>query len=706
MSMLSAYLDNFGEITVWINRNFYGGKSDEFSLVGEHGKSYDLIVRGLEEHEQVVKYELTAPADMIFGTEYFVRESHGMMTPLVYRLITHTEQFNQLFDYDGDDLGSTYTRTHTDFCAWAPTASDVIVRITEATGIRSFAMKRCEKGVWRVRVKGDLKRATYVYLVKRNGTYVQTLDPYAYSCNGNSFESAVIDLNELKSISNVPTKGFVSGTDAIIYETSVRDMTISPLSETSEHGTYKALSQENTSYNGFPTGLSYLASLGMTHVQLLPVGDFKTVDEFHPLKNYNWGYDPVQYLALEGSYSSNPDEPYTRMKEFKELVAKFHEHDLRVNLDVVFNHVYDVDTSPFNCLCPFYYFRYNVSGFLTNGSYCGNDYASDQPMARRYLVHVIEQWMKIYDVDGFRFDLMGILDTTTMNTIRESALAIKKDAMIYGEGWDMPTLLEHRHKACLTNQDLMPGIGHFNDYFRDIIKGKTSDDQKYEKGYATGDLEKAFGTLSALSANVLNEPYFMRFTQPDKCINGLETHDNHTLWDKMHFCCNNDSREIRKARQKLMIAMTLVSQGIPFLHGGIEFCATKGDCGNSYNAGDGINEMNWQRAIYYKDVIEYTKKAIALRKKYIAFRLHTSEEIAHHLRLSVADGGMIFYDIDYSDATTKTNLVRVIINPSQEYKVFTYEPGWKIVFDSQGEEREEKTDTIEVPGLSLIVCVR
>jgi len=706
MAAIYAYLDDYGKITIWMNRNFYNGRSDSFSLLGPHGKTTNLVITGVEEHDTNFRYDMTAPADMEFGVDYDVREQHGMTVPLVYRLITHTAEFNKMFLYNGDDLGPTYHVLHTDFAVWAPTAVDVILRVTMDDEQKSYSMKRTEKGVWRAKVMGDLKHATYVYLIKRNGRYAEALDPYALSCNGNSRESAVIDLTEVERVAKKPMEGFVTGTDAIIYEASIRDMTASPLTGTLGHGTFNALCEENTKYNGLPTGLNYLSQLGVTHVQLMPVLDFATLDEFHPLDSYNWGYDPTQYLSLDGSYASNPDDPYVRMKEMRHMIAVLHGHDLRVNLDVVFNHLYDVESSCFNATVPYYFFRYNSSGFLSNGSYCGNDFATNQPMARNYLVHVIKTLMNLYDVDGFRFDLMGILDTDTMNAIRKAAVGIKPDAMIYGEGWDMPTQLDWTKKACLTNQDKMPGIGHFNDFFRDVIKGKTSDDQKYEQGYATGDLNKAYDVLSALSANVLTDPYFMRFDSPEKSINGMETHDNSTVWDKMHFCCQNENHDVRKARQKMMIAMTLVAQGVPFLHAGIEFCDTKNDNSNSYNAGDSINQMDWKRADYNRDVIEYTKKAIALRRRYKAFRFAKTEQIARCLRLSVAEGGTVFYDIDYSDKDTKTSLIRVVINPSFDEKNFYYEPGWQVVFDGDGNSQEEKTDHIVVPGLSVVVCVR
>lgn len=705
MPAMYAYLDDFGKINVWMNRNFYAGRSGQFWLLAGHGHEVDLVIARTDDHEASIHYELTAPADMQFGTAYSIREIHGLIVPLEFRLIVQTERFNEMFDYDGDDLGAVYHHMYTDFALWAPTASDVTLRYHSEDKENSLSMVRGDQGVWRIRAYGDLKSAVYTYLVTRNGRTYESLDPYGISSIGNSRASAVIDLKEVQKIPFVKPKGQCSGTDAVIYETSVRDMTANPLTGTRTHSTFGALCEEGTHFHELPTGLDYLSSLGVTHIQLMPVLDFCTIDEFHPELNYNWGYDPIQYLTPEGSYSSAPDDPYARVKELRQLVAKMHARNLRVNLDVVFNHFYDVDSSCFNAVVPYYYFRYNANGFLSNGSYCGNDFASNQPMARRYLVHVIRRLMEIYDVDGFRFDLMGILDVTTMNCLRAEALKIKEDAMIYGEGWDMPTILESDRKACIVNQNQMPGIGHFNDFWRDITKGKTSDSQKYERGYITGDLGQAFGFLSALSANTLGDPYFFRFDSPEKSINGIETHDNSTAWDKMRACCGNEDRETRRKRQKMMIGATLVSQGVPFLHEGVEYCGTKNDNPNSYNAGDQINQMDWQRAEYNEQIIDYTRKMIALRRKYKAFRLKTTDEIRSCLHMSVADGAVVFYDIACDDKDTDTEVVRVIFNPSFDGKQYTFEQGWRVVADENGDEAEESTDHIYVPPLSMIVCV-
>lgn len=706
MPAMSAFLDDFGKITLWMNKNFYGGRSDNFWLIASGGLLRELVVSRVEEHESKIKYELIAPADIEFSVDYKVREAHGLIVPLEIRLIVQTEEFNRMFYYDGDDLGAIYHRMHTDFALWAPTAITVTLQTHLDGSVHTYPMERTNKGVWRMSVIGDLKHATYCYLIERNGKIVKSLDPYALSSTGNAGLSAVIDQEELKRIPKTKVPGKISGVDAIIYEAHVRDLTSSHLTGTKTNGKYVSLCEENTFYGDMPTGLNYISQLGITHLQLMPVHDYCTVDEFHPEKNYNWGYDPMQYLSLEGSYSTDPDDPYARMKEFRKLVSTVHKHHIRVNLDVVFNHTYDVDSCCFNCVVPYYYYRYNDGGYLSNGTYCGNDFASEKPMARKYLVHVIETMMELYDVDGFRFDLMGILDVDTMNAIYSAGRKRKEDIMIYGEGWDMPTMLDYKKKASIMNQNVMEHIGHFNDYFRDAVKGKTSDDQKYNRGYITGDTEQAYGMLSAITGNVLSDPLFKRFEQPDQTINNIETHDNSTSWDKMHACCNNEDRPTRKERQKMMILTTLVSQGIPFLHAGCEFCATKNDNPNSYNAGDEINQMDWERAEFYRDVIEYTKKAIALRKNYQQFRLHTAEEIKDHVKVSVSDGGIVFYDIFMDDLIHHNNAVRVIFNPTFYQHEYDFEPSWKCIFDENGNALEGTGTHVVVPALSIRVFER
>lgn len=699
MANMQAFVDDFGKVTVVLSRKFYNGETKGFYLTDEEGVFGDCLVRQQEERENGIHYELTIPADLEFGKRYTMHEEHGLTCPLQFRFITKTKTFDELFTYERNDLGATYHKDYTDFVLWAPTAVAVTVRLTRFKQPEFFTMRRNDRGVYRVRIEGDLKNATYVYLVERNGKIVESLDPYGLSSTANGAESAIIDLEEITSIPDEASMPVLENPcKAIIYECSIRDMTSHPLTGTKEHRTFNALMEKGTSYKDLPTGLDYLSSLGVTHVQFQPVLDFATVDELAPTKNYNWGYDPLQLIALEGSFTSKPQDPYARMKEFKTLVATLHERGIRVNLDIVWNHMYDTNLSCLDKTVPYYYYRYNDSGYLSNGSFCGNDLDSQKPMMRKLFYQSIKVLLQVYGVDGFRFDLMGILDIETMNEIVRIAKGIKRDAMIYGEGWDMPTALSFEEKATLYNQAKMPLIGHFNDLFRDVLKGRTNDDEKYNKGYLTGDLQASFDACSALLAHSVEEPYYRRFISPSQSINAIETHDNATVWDKMHYCCEDETREVRLMRQKMMIAVTLLAQGVPFIHAGMEFGATKNDVSNSYMSGDEINGMNWQRAVRNRDLIEYTKACIRLRRYESLFSLETSEEIKKHISLSIQDNGDIFYDL-----TGENRRIRVIINPSWDTHPYTFGEPWQIALDGQGYAHEEQQNEVSVPAYTVLV---
>ena len=703
---MNAFMDDFGKVTVHISRNFFGGKTDSFHLTNEQGDSWECVIRSVEERQDVIIYELTVPSDMVFGIRYYIYESHGRRCEIQYRYIVQKPQFDKLFAYEGKDLGAIYHPTYTTFALWAPTAVQVMVRIRHDRKTNILSMRRSKEGVWRAKWAGDLKRATYVYLVTRNGETVESLDPYGLSSNANSMESAVIDLTALRAIQDKPVTPLLkSAADAVIYEVNVRDLTSSRVDEGHRyHGTYTAFIEQGTQLNGRATGFDYLCRLGVTHIQLQPVVDFATVDENHPEWNYNWGYDAAQFIALEGSYSTSPNDPYARMLEMRKLVTALHSQGLRVTLDLEFNHVYDIAASALEKTVPYYYFRFNESGGLSNGSFCGNDVNSLKPMMRMLLLYAVRFLMTAYCVDGFRFDLMGILDVDTMNEIRREVQKIRKDGIVYGEGWDMPTALADEKKAKIFNQHLMPGIGHFNDTFRDVLKGSTSDYQKNARGYLTGNLGMAHEACGAMTGNTLGSPYFMRFDNPSQSINAIETHDNATAWDKMRACCSEEPREIRKKRQKMMIAAMMFAQGVPFIHAGMEFCGTKQDNSNSYNAGDAINGMNWERMLFNYDVVEYTRAAIRTRMACPAFRLTTGEDVKKYVRLNVLEGGILQYDILYPDEKRGTRGIRVLMNPSMQAWTYRYEDDYRVIFDENGGVHTEAGKEIHLEACSVIAA--
>ncbi|MBR3202534.1 MAG: type I pullulanase, partial [Solobacterium sp.] len=440
---MEAFLDDFGLVQVNVSKNYYNGQISSFYLTAEDGTYSDCVIRGVEEHEREIRYSLTIPAVFQFGQLYTLHENHGSEVPLKIRHIVRKAEFDRQFTYHGDDLGFRYTKDSTTFALWAPTAVHVYLRLIDHQKRSVMVMmNRGEKGVFRTRVNGDLKHYLYVYLIERDGIMVETIDPYGFSSDANGKHSAVIDTAQILAIQDdgkLPVLD--TAADAVIYECSVRDMTSSKDTGTSTHGKFISLTETGTSWKLNPTGLDYLAGLGVTHLQLQPVMDFMTVDELHADRGYNWGYDPQQFFTLEGSYSTKPNDPYSRVLEFKKMVTAIHAKGMRVVLDVVFNHMYDVGKSSFDKVVPYYYYRYNENGWMSNGSWCGNDLDSTRPMMRKLYLDVIRNYIKFYNVDGFRFDLMGILDVDTMNEIYRQARNIKPDVLIYGEGWDMPTAL-------------------------------------------------------------------------------------------------------------------------------------------------------------------------------------------------------------------------------------------------------------------------
>ena len=704
MGVLQAYLDDYGLVTATVSRSYNGGVMNNYYLLDERGKAMECLIAGVEQHDSETHYQLTIPADFEFGHSYTLWGDHGVHTPLQMRFITQTKEFDRQFDYDGP-LGPQYSPEHTQFVLWAPTAVEAAVHVRSASGdLKVYPMKRGIQGVWRANAEGDLSHSTYVYVLERDGTVVSTVDPYALSSTANGKRSAVIDPRVLEQVKDpylLPR--LESMVDAIVYECNIRDMTSSLETGTSVHGTYMALTEDGTTWKGIPTGFSHIKNLGVTHVQVQPVSDFATVDELHPDRSYNWGYDPDNLLTLEGSYSSQPEDPYARMIEFRKMVTAFHARGIKVNVDVVLNHLYDAYASALQKTCPYYFFRYSDNRWLSNGSGCGNDLESRRPMMRNYLTYILTTWMKLYHVDGYRFDLMGILDVETMNMLAKACRAIKPDAMIYGEGWDLPTALPQQDKAKIYNQRQMPTIGHFNDTFRDVSRGSAADDRKYERGFLTGNTAQGFDMCSVLAAHTQPAPYFQRFDNPDQSINAMETHDNATIWDKMHFCCRDEPREQRIRRMKMMMAVTCAAQGVPFIHAGFEFADTKMDNTNSYNAGDKVNQMNWDRAFYDRELIAYMRKCITLRKSYKGFRLRTAEEIAKHVQFRNPDGAVVFYQIDVPDEEIGAAEVLVIVNGDWNAHSYHLDAPMAFLLDENGESGENLYNDVTVPMCSVLV---
>ncbi len=652
METLKCYFDDFNLITIEISKGFYDGDSKRFVLKGKDSKeiitSFD--VTDLGDYKQ---YRAKFATDIIFGDEYSISVENNLTVPVSFRGVVKKEAFDQKFYYSEDDLGATYTKEETTFKVWTPIATDCILSVYHLGERMTYPMTRSNRGVWQVAVKRDLDGAKYTYLVKVNGKWNESTDPYAISCTPNNGMSVVIDKSKTKidlNLGSLPE--FKDHTDAIIYELHVRDFSVSLTSGIEQKGKLLGLIEENTkSKIGLETGFDYLKTVGFTHLQLLPIYDFGSVDEYNQFDFYNWGYDPVQYNVVEGSYSSDPADPYSRINEMKLVISRFHEHGIRVNMDVVYNHMFDVHTSPFEKIFPHYYFRYGADHEKSNGSFCGNDVESRASMMRKYIVDSVKFWHSFYGIDGFRFDLMGILDVKTMNALRYE---LPEDVMVYGEGWQMPTMMDTSEMASMFNYDKIPQIGHFNDRFRDIVKGKTNHEESSVGGFITGDLKFTDELCSSLGASLFKHGQADKmFGEPYQTVNYLECHDNNTLYDKLRLVNPDEDVELTKKRQRLGALITMVSQGISFIHAGQEFNRTKGFDHNSYKSSDDVNKLDWDLKDEAFIEVKYVKELIALRKLYKPFKFATKKDIKKHVKVTKINEGFIKYHIknvsDYCD---------------------------------------------------------
>ncbi|NUK30574.1 type I pullulanase [Parageobacillus sp. VR-IP] len=624
----AAYLDAMNVVTVLVPKSYFNGEMQTFTLGTPYGERHPLTIERKVDLGESVKYECLCPIPIEIGREYLLYDHQGEATDLQIGAVVRTAAFDEQFFYDGD-LGVVYTKKETTFRVWAPTATEAKVKLVQpqTNEVDYIPLKRLEKGVWTATVCGDLEGMYYTYVVCVNKIWREAVDPYAVAVSVNGEYGVIVDLAKTRT-EKPPLPPLSSPTDAIIYEMHIRDFTIHPDSGVVHKGKYLGLTELNTKGpNHTTTGLSYLKELGITHVELLPFNDFAGIDERDPLRQYNWGYNPVHYNAPEGSYATDPTDPYARICELKRAIHTLQEYGIRVIMDVVYNHVYIREQSSFEKIVPGYYFRYDEYGNPANGTGVGNDIASERKMVRKWIVDSVRFWAEEYHVDGFRFDLMGILDIETMKAVRETIDALDPFILVFGEGWDLPTPLPSKQKATMHNAEQLPRIGYFNDYFRDSVKGSTF--QLLDRGFALGNCDHREKVKVAISGSIRKKGGM--FLHPLQTVNYVECHDNHTFWDKMEAANGHENEQTRKKRQKLATAIVLLSQGIPFLHSGQEFYRTKQGIDNSYNAPDSINQIDWVRKSEHEDDIRYIQGLIELRKSHRAFRFSTDEEINHYL---------------------------------------------------------------------------
>lgn len=695
-----AYLDDFDKIVVFMSKESYGGSSNHFHLRDRFGHIQELNIQSIEQiPSNYNKYTLHVPSPLVIGNEYYVVHQFAREAILEYAGITKTAKFDEMFYYNGTDLGVTYAKGMSKFALWAPTAARVKLEICKNGVINTYEMRRSEQGVFRYAVLDNLENASYVYLVRVNGEWHEALDPYGIASSPNSQRSVVVDPEKIK-VENYVLEDMKSACDAIIYETSVRDFTMQRGIGIEHPGTFLGFCEETKISEGMQTGFAYLKSLGITHVQLMPVMDFGSVDENYPTLFYNWGYDPVQWSCLEGSLSSDATNHYARIFEFIKLVETCHDHGIRVNLDVVFNHVYDMPKSSLNLIVPNYYFQMNEYGEFSNGTYCGNDVDSSRKMCRKLIVDTCKFLATTYKIDGLRFDLMGILDIDTMNEVYAVTHEINPNFMIYGEGWDMPSALAQNRRASMNNSAMMPEIAHFSDRFRDIVKGNTSEYEVNAKGYCSGAVYMIDIMKNVMIASCQDYGDRKLFENPRNVINYVECHDNMTCWDKLKECCKEDTREIRIQRQKMCIAAVLLAQGIPFLHSGQEFARTKHGKPNTYNDSDEINKMDYDRRNRYQEIVDSTKALIGIRKKYSCLRYDNAQDIQKYVEFEDIDHKVLVYKVK----DEQEELV-IFFNPTMEHFLYHLPEAYELLYYN-AEIKNEAYQDVQIDACSVIVMAK
>lgn len=640
-----------------------------------------------------------------------------LITILLTLTMTQTISAQAYVDYPvykGNDLGLTYSPRASTFRIWSPVAEEAqLLLYKEATGgipFQSVGMTKGINGSWFSTINKDLKGVYYAFRVMINKQWnAEVTDPYVKSVGINGKRGVVLDLRHTDpkgwtadkspafSINNNPT-------DAVIYELHVRDASIDPKSGIKHKGIFSGLAEMNTkTAGGVSTGLAHIKELGVTHVHLLPFFDYNSIDESRKdIPQYNWGYDPLNYNVPEGSYSSNAADGAARIREFKEMVQAFHQQGLRVILDAVYNHTGVTEQSNFNQLVPGYYYRHKADGSFSDASACGNETASEMPMMRKFMLESVLYWVKEYHIDGFRFDLMGIHDIETMNLISKELHKIKPDIILYGEGWtagDSP--LPDSLRALKKNAYLLDRIAVFSDDIRDGIKGSVFDIK--DRGFATGKsgMEESvkFGVVAAcdhpqIDYNKVNYSKAPYSKAPWNMISYCECHDNNTLWDKISLSTPGVSESDRRRMHKLALTVVLTSQGIPFIHAGTEFYRTKFGVENSYNSSDSINMIRWEEKEKHKELNDYVKKLVALRKAHPAFRMVTAVQMRTAIQfIDKTEPGLIAYRIDGAKLKDSWKKIIVAYNGTGEDMFLPLKGGtWKSALTNDTFEESLKVE--------------
>jgi len=668
--------------------------------------------------------------------------------PVSIGRIFSSPTFAENFTYTGNDLGNTYSADKTDFRVWAPTATAVSLltfgKSLDGSGNAvdpasipavgtEIPMTQSVKGTWTGSVAGDQHGLVYQYRVSVNGEVHDTIDPYARAALANGKRGVVLDLAKTNPTGWNDVRPAFSGraVDASVYEIHVRDLSVDANSgiPAAHKGKYLAFTHLNTKYTtkvgkktvSTKTGLSAIKELGVTHVELLPVYDFTSVNETPAPgapAQFNWGYDPQNFNIPEGSYSTNANDPIARIKELKAAVQSMHNNGLRTIMDVVYPHVGSATDYSQQQIVPGYFYRTEPSGELANGSGCGNEIASERSMARKFIVDSVKYWTSEYHMDGYRFDQLGLMDITTVQQIRAAIDAINPSVISYGEGWNMGIVLPDSQKAMQANLAQIPGLGVFNDQIRDAIKGSTG--SATGTGWISGASYVAQDVKVGIVGNTAySNTLYPNFTtvSPGQSVNYVEAHDNLTLFDKLQASVYGATPAKKAVMVRLAGAIQILAQGMPFQQAGQEFLRSKGGDANSYNSPDSVNSLKWAERLTNAETAAYYSGLYNIRKAHPAFRMWTTAQLKSNLKfINTGDDAVIAYTLKGSAMGDKWKTI-VVAHNSSAYKTQVSLPAtgtWnvyvsgKLVSSDTAKPLQtlKKAFNIDVPAMSTVVVVK
>lgn len=715
----NARYNNDGTVTAVMTGEIEGDFSNAFSIAG---KSKEIAVTDVAYAKDNI-YTITLAEELDVAKSYTITYEdtpYTLLMPNVYS----TEEFEAAYTYTGDDLGATYSKEGTTFKLWAPTAEAAYVNLYESgtpgsdKPYKVLVMEPAEKGIWVLTKDGDLSGVYYTYSVVIDEKTIEACDPYARTTGVNSKRAMVIDLRATDPIGWENDTNPHAGegiNDAIIYELQMRDFSTSKESGIKNVGKYLSFTELGTTTSGgASTGIDHLTDLGVTHIHLMPFYDFGSVNETYTYENlYNWGYDPVNYNVPEGSYSTDPYHGEVRVNETKQMVQALHNQGLSVVMDVVYNHVYSANDFCINKLVPGYFSRIDEDGSYSNGSGCGNDTASERSMVKKYIVDSVNYWADEYHIDGFRFDLVGLLDIETVNEIVETVHKKHPDVIFYGEGWTMNTKVTKDGYTMATQQSSgkTPNFAYFNDTMRDGLKGNVFNTG--EVGYVSGAInqEKTITNSFMAAVNWCNSPA--------QTINYAACHDNLTLYDRIRVSRPDASEEDVVRMNNLAAAVYMLSEGVPFIMAGEELLRSKpnGDGtfnSNSYASGDEINSIRWEALEdeRVKQVYEYYKGLIAFRKAHKALRLDNAEDVNRLVSpVENLDKNVVGFDISGDVEGEEAEELFIIYNANEEATSVTLPEGkWNLYVNGQAAGTEaietKVSGTITVEPISAMVFVK